>query len=180
MIDPRIAAACALTAAAMVGAAGCGSSSTTTTRTVTGIQTTTVTTTGTATGAPTPTGPAARNLHVSDAFRERLLIVGALANSLPPVDFAGLVPGRTYYAFDTATDTHWAGAQLIASSKSAAGRAAVINDGAYLLFSKSGGGRWRAYRVGMTGAYGEGCPVEVPSGVLAVWGWAPGSCKAPG
>jgi len=180
MIDPRIAAACALTAGAIVGAAGCGSSTSTTTRTVTQTQTVTVTTTGTTTTGTTTTATSAKNLPVSDALREQLLIAGARANSLPPIDFAGLVPGRTYYAYDPASNTYWAGAQLIATANSAAGHAAVINEGAYLLFTKPVGGSWRVYRVGMTGAYGEGCPVDVPAGVLAVWGWAPGSCKAPG
>ena len=121
-----------------------------------------------------------KNLPVSDALREQLLIAGACAISLPPSDFAGLVPGRTYYAYDSASGTFWAGAQLIATANSVAGHAAVINEGAYLLFTKPVGGSWRAYRVGMTGAHGEGCPVSVPTGVLAAWGWAPGSSKAPG
>ena len=178
MIDPRIAAACALTAGAIIAAAGCGSSTSTTASGVTRTQTVTVTTTGT-TGTAT-TATSAQNLPVSDALRQQLLIAGARATALPASDFAGLVPGRTYYAYDPASSTYWAGAQLVAAANSAAGHAALINEGAYWLFAKSGSGSWHAFRVGMTGARGEECPVNVPAGVLAVWGWRADTCKAPG
>ena len=100
MIDPRIAAACALTAGAIIAAAGCGSSTSTTASGVTRTQTVTVTTTGT-TGTATP-ATSAQNLPVSDALRQQLLIAGARATALPASDFAGLVPGRAYSAYDPA------------------------------------------------------------------------------
>ena len=113
MIAPRIAAACALTAGAIIAAAGCGSSTSTTASGVTRTQTVTVTTTGT-TGTATP-ATSAQNLPVSDALRQQLLIAGARATALPASDFAGLVPGRTYYAYDPASSTYWAGAELAAA-----------------------------------------------------------------
>jgi hypothetical protein len=177
MINPRIACACALTAGALLAAAACGSSTGTSTGAATRTTTVTVTTTRTS-GATTPAST--RNLPVSDALRQQLLRAGARATALPAGDFAGLVPGRTYYAYDPASSTYWAGAQLIPAADSAAGKAAVVNEGAYWLFAKSDGVPWHAFRVGMTGARGEECPVNVPAGVLAVWGWRAGTCKAPG
>ena len=137
MIDPRIAAACALTAGAIVGAAGCGSSTSTTTRTVTQTQTVTVTTTGTTTTGTTTTAPSAKNLPVLRCA------AGTAADCRRACKFAAADrlrrpgSGRTYHAYDPASDTYWAGAQLIATANSAAGHAAVINEGAYLLDAPS-------------------------------------------
>ncbi len=167
---------------------GCGSSSgssSTTTGAATatgGAQTMqTATQSGTSTTATgTTTGPAAngvQNLHVTNALRAELLKVGAASHNLPATDYTGLAPGRTYYAYDPATSTYWAGAALVPSSSSTPAQVSVQDDGAYLLYERPSGGSWSVYAVGMTLEVGSKCPVAVPAAVLSVWGWAPGTCR---
>jgi hypothetical protein len=52
------------------------------------------------------------------------------------------------------------------------------DDGAYLLFVRPQGGAWTVYDVGLAGTpAGSACPATVPSAVLELWGWPPGSCR---
>jgi len=164
---------------------GCGSSSSASTATTAGgqatgsatMQTVTqpVTTSGT-TGTST-TSTAVQNLHVTQALRAELLQAGAASHNLPASDYTGLAPGRTYYAYDPATSTYWAGAALVPSTSSTPAQVSVQDDGAYLLFTRPPGGSWTVYSVGMTLIPGAKCPVAVPPAVLSVWGWAPGTCR---
>jgi hypothetical protein len=90
----------------------------------------------------------------------------------------GLTPGLTYYALDPATSTYWAGAQLKPSSSSLRAQVSVQDDGAYDVFHRSASGSWIATPVGASGPDAT-CATAVPASVLAVWGWAPGTCRAP-
>lgn len=118
-----------------------------------------------------------KDLSVTSAVRAELLQAGAALDGLPTSAFEGLVPGKTYYAYDPASTTYWAGAALVPSSKSLQAQVSVQDDGSYLLFSRRAGEPWRAEDVGMTGIAGTKCPIRVPARVLAVWNWAPGTCR---
>lgn len=176
-----------------VTAAGCGSTPTTASRTVTVTVTSTTTTeattaTGTATtatgtmttGTVTTATGGAQNLVVTNTLRAELLQAAAAGNGIPASDYSGLRPGQTYYAYDPATGTYWAGAALIPKSSSIKAQVSVQDDGAYLLFTKPSGGSWKVYPVGMTGVAGATCPVAVPPAVLRVWGWPAGACRSGG
>ncbi len=173
-------------AGALIALIGCGSGSsgaTTAATSQTGPTTVTVTETSTTATSPTATGGTsttggARNLVVTSSLRTELLQAGAASNGVPAADYTGLARGRTFYAYDPATNTYWAGAQLVPSSSSIKAQVSVQDDGAYLLFNKPAGGTWTVHSVGMTGVAGSTCPVTVPSGVLSVWGWKAGTCRA--
>jgi hypothetical protein len=128
-------------------------------------------------GTTTTSAAGARNLVVTDAIRAQLVAAGAQLNSLPSSDYAGLRAGETYYAYDPTTQTYWAGAGLDPAASATQAQIAAQDDGAYLLFERAGGGAWKAYDVGLAGTQGTTCPVHVPDGVLALWGWAAGSCR---
>jgi hypothetical protein len=135
--------------------------------------------TTTAPAAPTTTAPAAQNLTVTAAVSAALLQAGAALNSLQASDYTGLAPGATYYAYDATTDTYWAGAALVPSPSSMQAQVSVQDDGGYLLFSRPANGAWLARDVGLAGTEGSVCPVAVPPAILALWQWAPGTCRAP-
>jgi len=179
-------------AGALMALVGCGSSGSTSAATSSTGGGTTVTVTQTSTTATSPTSTAststggtsttagARNLVVTNSLRTELLQAGAASNGIPASDYTGLTRGRTFYAYDPSSNTYWAGAQLVPSSSSIKAQVSVQDDGAYLLFNKSAGGTWTVHSVGMTGVGGSSCPVPVPSGVLAVWGWKAGTCRPGG
>jgi hypothetical protein len=127
----------------------------------------------------TNTAPITTNLPVSDGLRSQLVQAGASLNGLPASAYTDLVPGTTYYAFDPDTSSYWAGAALVPSPSSIQAQVSVQDDGSYVLFSRSSGGTWTAEPVGLTGTAGTKCPVTVPAPVLAVWNWAPGTCRPP-
>jgi len=133
----------------------------------------------TSTIAPsTSTAPSTSNLVVTDATRAALEAAGAALNSLPAAAYTGLRPGETYYAYDSATRTYWAGAGLLPSPSSTPAQVSTQDDGAYLLFDRPQGGPWKAYGVGLAGSpEGTPCPVMVPDAILALWGWPAGSCR---
>lgn len=175
----------ALAVAGLAAIVGCGSNSGTPATTTAGAPTTTGSST-TATATQPSTTPAtgttgssstAQNLLVTTALRAELLAAGAASHNLPVSAYTGLVPGRTYYAYDPATATYWAGAALVPSRSSVPAQVSVQDDGSYLLFSRTAGSSWQVESVGMTGIAGAKCPVAVPATVLAVWGWAPGTCR---
>jgi hypothetical protein len=115
---------------------------------------------------------------VTAAVRSQLVAAGAALNNLPASDYTGLRPGETYYAYDAATRTYWAGAALSPSPSSTPAQVAAQDDGAYLLFEQPQGGSWKASDVGLAGTpEGTACPVAVPAGILSLWGWNPGSCR---
>ncbi len=125
------------------------------------------------------TTPVTENLTVTAAMSAALLQAGAALNSLQASDYTGLAPGETYYAYDAMTSTYWAGAALVPSPSSMQAQVSVQDDGSYLLFSRSANGAWKAQDVGVTGIDGSVCPVAVPPAILALWNWAPGTCRAP-
>ncbi len=125
----------------------------------------------------TSTTPPARNLAVTSAVRTQLIKAGAALNSLPASDYTGLAPGLTYYAYDPATKTYWAGASLVASRSSQQAEVSVQDDGSYVLFKRPASGTWKAADVGMTGIGGSKCKTSVPASVLKLWHWAAGACR---
>lgn len=130
------------------------------------------------TGSTTTAAPTTSNLVVTNDIRSQLVAAGAALNSLSPSDYTGLRPGETYYAYDSATQTYWAGAGLLPSSTSTPAQVASQDDGAYLLFERTQGGTWQAHDVGLAGTpEGSTCPLVVPSSILTLWGWPPGSCR---
>ncbi len=132
----------------------------------------------TSTVSTTTSTPATTNLVVTDAIRSQLVAAGAALNSLSPSDYTGLRAGETYYAYDATTQVYWAAAALSPSPSSTPAQVASQDDGAYLLFVRPEGGAWKAYDVGLAGTpEGSACPIAVPTAVLGLWGWPPGSCR---
>lgn len=131
----------------------------------------------TAPSSPTSTTPVAENLAVTNDVRTQLQAAGAAMNNLPASAYTGLVPGTTYYAYDTVTSTYWAGAGLVPSPSSTQAQVSVQDNGGYIIFSRPSNGAWTAHPVGLSGISGTTCPVSVPAAVLAVWNWAPGTCR---
>jgi hypothetical protein len=126
------------------------------------------------------------NLAASSSVRAQLLAVGARFHGAPVAQYVGLAPGLTYYAYDRATSTFWAGAKLVPKIPSnpngppTQAEVSSQDEGAYTVFTKTARAKtWRAYDTGETGQDTR-CPVVVPSAVLQAWGWSPGSCRAPG
>jgi hypothetical protein len=128
---------------------------------------------------PATTTAVTENLPVTTAVSAALLQAGAALNSLQASDYTGLAPGETYYAYDAATSTYWAGAALLPSPSSMRAQVSVQDDGGYLLFDRPADGAWKARDVGLTGTEGSVCPVAVPRAILALWNWVPGACRAP-
>jgi len=129
-------------------------------------------------GSATTAAPSTSNLVVTNEIRSQLVAAGAALNSLSPSDYTGLRPGETYYAYDSGTQTYWAGAGLVPSATSTPAQVASQDDGAYLLFERTADGTWQAHDVGLAGTPdGSTCPVTVPSSILTLWGWPPGSCR---
>ena len=159
---------------------GSGSSSNPSSNASAAAGTTTITVTGTVTTSGSTQGTAAltttQDLVVTNTIRAQLLAAGAALHKLPVSDYTGLIKGETYYAYDSATKEHWAGAALIASKSSTQARVGNQDDGAYLVFREKGGGAWRAWDAGIPGSNEFRCAVKVPASVLAVWNWAPDTC----
>jgi hypothetical protein len=132
-----------------------------------------------AASSTTTTALATRNLVVTPDVRAALLAAGASSENLPVSDYTGLAPGRTYYAYDATTATYWAGAQLIPTSSSLPAQVASQDDGAYLLFSRSGSGAWTVTDDGVGAVPGTKCPAPVPADILALWNWPSGTCNPP-
>ena len=131
------------------------------------------------TTASSPTTAVTENLTVTTAVSAALLQAGAALNSLQASDYTGLAPGETFYAYDASTSTYWAGAALVPSPSSMQAQVSVQDDGSYLLFDRPAAGAWEARDVGLAGTEGSVCPVAVPPAILALWNWAPGTCRAP-
>jgi hypothetical protein len=128
----------------------------------------------TSTAATTP-----KNLTITPAVRSQLVNAGAATHELPAKDFTGLVPGSTYYAYDPATATYWAGAGLVPSSSSEDAQVSVQDDGSYLIFRRHATGDWTGYNVGLAGIAGATCPVKPPKTIAAIWHWDKGDCRPP-
>jgi hypothetical protein len=126
-----------------------------------------------------PTGPPlsqTQNLLATADVKAQLVQAGAATFTLPASDYVGLRPGDTYFAFDAATSTYWAGAALVPRSSSLQAQVTTQDDGSYLVFTMPSGGGWLAYPVGASGEAGGTCRISVPPPILKVWGWAPHTC----
>ena len=135
----------------------------------------------TSSSSTTAAGTGVRNLVVSATVRAQLLAAGAAMNELPAADYTGLVAGTTYYAYDPATATYWAGAGLVPSPTSTPAQVSVQDDGSYVLYEMVQGGAWQARPVGLGATPGQhACPSALPAAVVALWHWAPGTCRPPG
>jgi len=131
-----------------------------------------------ASASPSPTG--AQNLVLTDSIRAQLVAAGAKSHDLPASDYVGLVKGESYYGFDPATNTYWAGGALDPSMSSQAAQVSVQDDGGYYIFEEPSGGSWTAYAEGLGGIDGGKCSVTVPPALVALWHWAPGACHPAG
>jgi len=162
---------------------GCSSSGTKTSAVTTSSTSRQTSSASSPSGRPTTTAgtttPVAQNVPVTDAVRQSLLEAGAALNKLPVSDYLGLAPGRTYYAYDSVTQTYWAGAALNPSPSSQQAQVAAQDDGSYLLFTRRANGGWTAQDDGLGGTGGTPCPA-IPAAVVAVWNWASGTCRPPG
>ncbi len=127
---------------------------------------------------------AVANLKVTASVSHQLVAAAAALNRIPVSEYSGLAKGSAYYAFDGATGTYWAAAQLMpkpTTNNQLPTRAQVANqdDGSYWLFTEPKGGRWTGYPDGNVGP-GTPCPVSVPAGVAKAWGWVVGACRPQG
>jgi hypothetical protein len=121
--------------------------------------------------------PPAKNLLLTGPVIVELVDADAAFKHLPPDDFIGL--REAYYAYDVATSTHWAAAQLVPSSSAYVAQVSTQDDGGYTVFHEPPHAAWVAVDDGM-GA--QGCAnyhVSIPTAVLAVWHWPAKSCTPP-
>ena len=136
--------------------------------------------TATATSSPSPSATGAENLVLTDSIRAQLVAAAAKLNSLPASAYLGLVHGESYYGFDPATSTYWAGAALDPSPSSQRAQVSVQDDGGYYIFRKPAGGSWAASAEGLAGIEGAKCSVDIPPALVALWHWSPGACHPAG
>jgi len=127
---------------------------------------------------PTPTG--AENLVLTDAIRAQLVAAAARLNGLPASAYLGLVHGESYYGFDPATNTYWAGGALDPSPSSQRAQVSVQDDGGYYIFRERAGGSWTASAEGMAGIDGGTCSVHIPPALVTLWHWPAGACHPSG
>jgi hypothetical protein len=131
-----------------------------------------------ASASPSPSG--AENLALTDAIRAQLVAAAARLNGLPASAYVGLVKGESYYGFDPATKTYWAGAALDPSPSSLRAQVSVQDDGGYYIFEEPAGGSWTASAEGMAGIGGSTCSVHIPAALVALWHWPAGACHPTG
>jgi hypothetical protein len=129
---------------------------------------------------PTPSTTRAENLELTDAIRAQLTAAAARLNGLPASDYLGLVHGESYYGFDPATATYWAGGALDPSPTSQRAQVSVQDDGGYYIFKEPVGGSWTASAEGLAGIGGTLCSVHIPAALVALWHWSAGACHPAG
>jgi hypothetical protein len=125
--------------------------------------------------------PPAKNLALTGPVIVELVDADAAFKRLPPDDFIGL--RQAYYAYDVATSTYWAAANVVPSLSAYQALVASQDDGSYTVFHEPPHAAWAATDDGMAGAEGSTCAayhVTIPAAVLAVWHWAPGRCTPAG
>ena len=132
----------------------------------------------TSSASPSPTG--AENLALTDSIRAQLVAAAAKLNGLPASAYVGLVHGESYYGFDPATNTYWAGGALDPSPSSQRAQVSVQDDGGYYIFQKPADGSWAASAEGLAGIEGAKCSVDIPPALVALWHWSPGACHPAG
>ena len=123
---------------------------------------------------------AAENLTLTDPVRAQLVEAAARLNGLPASAYLGLVKGESYYGFDPATNTYWAGGALDPSPSSQRAQVSVQDDGGYYIFEEPAGGSWTASAEGMAGIDGATCSVHIPPALVALWHWPVGACHPAG
>ena len=135
----------------------------------------------TSTAPPASTSPAgAENMVLTDAIRAQLVAAAAKLNGLPASAYLGLVQGESYYGFDPATNTYWAGGALDPSPSSERAKVSVQDEGGYYIFEQPAGGSWKASAEGMAGIGGSKCSVHIPPALVALWHWPAGACHPSG
>jgi hypothetical protein len=117
---------------------------------------------------------------LTDAVRAQLVAAAAKLNGLPASAYLGLVHGNSYYGFDPATNTYWAGASLVPSPSSERAQVSVQDDGGYYIFTEPAGGSWTASAEGMAGFEGAKCRVHIPPALVSLWQWPAGACHPGG
>ena len=121
-----------------------------------------------------------KDLVATPAVRRTLFVALAKYHQLPTMDYVGLAPKMTYYAFDGADSTFYAAAGLVPSPHSLKAQVGTQDDGGYnLLTRKSASTTWKVYDDGLGAAQDSICPIKIPPSVLAAWGWKPRSCFPP-
>jgi len=137
--------------------------------------------TATSPGPPANTSPTgAENLALTDSVRAQLVAAAARLNGLPASAYLGLAKGESYYGFDPATSTYWAGGALNPSPSSERAQVSVQDDGGYYVFEEPAGGSWTASSEGMAGIEGAKCSVHIPPALVALWHWPAGACHPAG
>jgi len=100
----------------------------------------------------TPARPGGtRNLVISSAERSELTAAFVAYKKISPSDVrgAGALPGSVYYAYDPASDTHWALASFEPSSTASLTVKVNFQDGGNIgMFRKSGTRSWQAQTPG--------------------------------
>ena len=129
---------------------------------------------------PSPSAAGARNLQLTGAIRAQLTAAAARLNGLPAAAYTGLVPGESYYGFDPAANTYWAGGALDPSPSSQRAQVSVQDDGGYYIFEEHAGGSWTASAEGLAGIDGSVCSVHIPPALVALWHWPAGACHPAG
>jgi len=127
-----------------------------------------------------PSSTGAQNLQLTDAIRAQLVAAAAKLNGLPASAYLGLVQGQSYYGFDPATSTYWAGGALDPSPSSERAQVSVQDDGGYYVFEEPSGGSWTASSEGLAGIDGATCSVHIPPALVALWHWQAGACHPAG
>lgn len=125
------------------------------------------------------TGSGATNLSAGPDVQAALLAAVAAMHQLPVSDYAGLVPGSTYYAVDHGTGDYWAGVAPMPQPSSVQAQVSSQDDGSYVILTRPPGGGWHGWETGAARGADARCPVTIPADVLAVWNWSPGTCTPP-
>jgi hypothetical protein len=130
--------------------------------------------------SPSPSATGAENLALTNPVRAQLVAAAARLNGLPASAYLGLVHGESYYGFDPATNTYWAGGALDPSPSSQQAQVSVQDDGGYYIFQEPAGGSWTASAEGLAGIDGSTCSVHIPPALVALWQWPAGACHPAG
>jgi hypothetical protein len=175
---PGICAVLAVVVAACSSSAGQSPVASTSPATATAPSATATSATPPASATASPAG--AKNLALTSSVRAQLVAAAARLNGLPASAYVGLVKGESYYGFDPATSTYWAGGALDPSPSSERAQVSVQDDGGYYIFEEPAGGSWTASSEGLAGIEGATCSVHIPPALVALWHWPAGACHPAG